>query len=128
MMNEIRATDVVVVDDEPAIVSAVCDALELIDLVAVGCHHGRGAQQCIRATQPRVTILDVQMPEVDGIELFQSMRADPATTAIPVIFLTANAHVVNKRLPDYARRGATILAKPYKIGALFEMVARFTNK
>ncbi len=89
MMNGIRATDVVVVDDEPAIVSAVCDALELIDLVAVGCQHGRNAQQCIRAKQPKVTILDVQMLEVDGIELFQSMRADPATTAIPVIFLTA---------------------------------------
>lgn len=128
MINGIRTTDVVVVDDEPAIVSAVCDALELIDLVAVGCRHGRSAQQCISAKQPKVTILDVQMPEVDGIDLFQSLRADPATTAIPVIFLTANAYVVNKRLPDYASLGATILSKPYKLSDLFEMVERFINE
>jgi CheY-like chemotaxis protein len=122
-----KSPDVVVVDDEPAIVSAVCDALELIEVVAIGCRHGAGALQCIRERQPKLTILDVQMPEIDGIELFRRLRTDPATTHIPVIFLTANVHVVNKRLPEYQELGARLLPKPYKMGDLFEMVTNMIS-
>ena len=115
---------VVVVDDEPAIVDLVCDVLEDAELVADSCPHGRKAHACIRNKQPQVIILDIQMPGVDGIQLFHLLRADPSTQAIPVIFFTANAHVLRERLPDYQALGAELLPKPFHMDKLLDAVTR----
>ena len=114
--------NVVVVDDEPAIVEAVVEALEDAGIAAEGCQHGAQAQWCIRRTQPDAVILDVQMPVVDGVELFQYLRADPKTSAIPVIFFTANADKLRQRLPNFRAQGAELLPKPFHIDQLVTMV------
>ena len=113
---------VVVVDDEPAIVEVVCDALEDVDVTTVGCLHGTGAHACIRRVKPRLVILDVQMPAVDGVEVFRSMRADPETKTIPVIFFTANAEKLKQRLPNYEALGAMLLPKPFNVARLLDLV------
>ena len=113
---------VVVVDDEPAIVEMVCDALEDANVAADSCPHGTRAYACIRKKQPQVVILDIQMPGVDGIQLFHQLRADPSTRAIPVIFFTANAHKLRERLPDYQALGAELLPKPFHIDKLLDAV------
>ena len=115
---------VVVVDDEPAIVEVVCDALEDEGIRATSCAHGKRAHSCIRDKAPKVVILDIQMPGIDGIDLFQSLRADPATSAIPVIFFTANAHKLRERLPDYQALGASLLPKPFDVDRLVEAVTQ----
>ncbi len=115
---------VVVVDDEPAIVEVVCDALSDADLEAIPCVHGPEAHACIRKIQPRVVILDVQMPGVDGVEVFQHMRNDPDTRSIPVIFFTANADKLRQRLPDYRAMGAALLPKPFNVDKLLDLVQK----
>jgi CheY-like chemotaxis protein len=115
---------VVVVDDEPPIVEVVCEALEEEDIIAVACEHGYEAYPCIRRHHPQVVILDVQMPGVDGIEVFQRLRADPVTSAIPVIFFTANAQKVLQRIPDYRSQGAELLPKPFDVDKLLDLVTR----
>jgi CheY-like chemotaxis protein len=115
---------VVVVDDEPAIVEVVCDALGDADLTTVGCTHGREAHACIRKARPEVVILDVQMPGIDGIEVFRHMRADPSTSNIPVIFFTANVDKLKQRLPNYSSMGADLLPKPFDIDKLLDLVKR----
>ncbi len=116
-------TTVVIVDDELAIVDIVCAILEDEGIAATSCPHGLRAFTCIRTKQPKVIILDVQMPEVDGLTLFVQLRADPLTRTIPVIFYTANAHVVRKCLPNYQTMGATLLPKPFDVQALVDMVS-----
>lgn len=113
---------VVVIDDEPAIVEVVCDALGDADLETTACLHGREAHACIRRARPDVVILDVQMPGVDGVEVFRHMREDPATSTIPVIFFTANADKLKQRLPDYSRMGADLLPKPFDVDKLLDLV------
>lgn len=113
---------VVVVDDEPEIVQIICDVLQDEAIQADSCPHGRLAYTCIRYKQPQVVILDVQMPGVDGIEIFRLLRADPTTAPIPVIFVTANADRVQQWLPDYKNLGAALLPKPFDIATLIAMV------
>jgi CheY-like chemotaxis protein len=113
---------VVVVDDEPAIVGVVCDVLDEVDVEAVACTHGASAYCCIKQTDPDAVILDVQMPEVDGIEVFEHLRQNPQTSAIPVIFFTANADKLRQRLPDYHEKGATLLPKPFNVDRLLDLV------
>jgi CheY-like chemotaxis protein len=79
---------------------------------------------CIHTKQPRVAIRDIQLPVVDGIALFQQLRADPQPRAIPVIFFTANAYLLPTHLPDYEQQGATLVPKAIDIGELLVAVER----
>ncbi len=116
---------VVVVDDEPEILGVVCEVLEDEDIPAVPCEHGTNAICCIYEEQPSLVVLDVQMPGMDGIQIFQHMRAHPQTTATPVIFLTANSQLVSRRIPNYKEMNAELLPKPFDLDRFIELVYRF---
>lgn len=113
---------VIVVDDEPPIVDLVCDVLKDEGIPAQACPCGKHAFTCILQCQPRLVVLDVQMPEVDGIQLFEMIRADPMTSHVPVLFFTANAHIVRQRVPDYKWRGAQLVLKPFDVDAFLSSI------
>jgi DNA-binding response OmpR family regulator len=113
---------IVVVDDEPAIAEIICAILEDEGLRAMPAAVGLDAFPLILRELPAIAILDVQMPLVDGIEIFQQMRANHLTAAIPVIFLTANERIVPLRVPDYHVSKATVLPKPFDVLSLLALV------
>ena len=115
--------DVLIVEDDTAIQQVVNDVLTEVDIRAEVCPFGWQAHLYIRQTQPKVVILDVQLPLVSGIDLFYLLRGDPRTSTIPVIFLTANPQKVRWEIPNYQDMGAVILAKPFNIDALVATVA-----
>jgi CheY-like chemotaxis protein len=115
---------VVVVDDDPPIVEVVCAALDDAGIPALGVTQAAEAFWSIRRYQPQVVILDVQMPGVNGIDLLHQLRADPHTTDLPVIFLTANQHVVWQEAPNYAALGAVLLPKPFQLDQLLALVTQ----
>jgi phosphate regulon transcriptional regulator PhoB len=89
---------ILVVDDEP-------DALELIqyNLKAAGydvvtAADGEEALKKARTTHPSLVILDVMLPEVDGLEVCKTLRREPTTSAIPIIMLTAKAGEIDRVL------------------------------
>ena len=99
-------TRILVVDDEP-------DALELIEVnlkaagfEVVSAANGRVALEKARANAPALILLDVMLPEVDGLEVCKNLRRDPKTTGIPIIMLTARAaeldRVLGHRSPSLA--------------------------
>lgn len=122
MANVDACPSVVVVDDEPSVVRLVCDVLDDAGISAKACAFGAGAYPCIRTQHPKLILLDIQMPVVDGIQVFRQLRADPATADIPVIFLTANAHVLYAQLPNFLAMGATVLPKPFNVATLVSRV------
>jgi two-component system phosphate regulon response regulator PhoB len=91
-------TKILVVDDEP-------DARELIEvnLKAAGFEvltaaNGRQALEKARATLPALVLLDVMLPEVDGLEVCKSLRRDSKTAFLPIIMLTARAAEIDRVL------------------------------
>lgn len=116
--------DVIVVDDDPPIVETVCEILADHHIAAASCPLGWTAQQCIRQQQPKVVMLDVQMPAVSGIELFYLLRSDPKTRHIPVIFFTANPAKVVEEIPNFRAMAAELLPKPFHMDKLLELVGR----
>jgi two-component system phosphate regulon response regulator PhoB len=89
---------ILVVDDEP-------EAVELVEFNLKGAGYevstaadGAEALNKARRIQPNLVILDVMMPEIDGMEVCKLMRRDPATSGIPIIMLTAKASEVDRVL------------------------------
>ena len=113
---------VAVVEDDAAIRELVTTLLEDANITVEACPLGWEAHLCIRNNPPKVVILDIHMPSVDGIQLFYLLRADPQTKDIPVIFLTANPAKVPYEMPNYQAMGAVVLPKPFHADALLELV------
>jgi two-component system, OmpR family, alkaline phosphatase synthesis response regulator PhoP len=73
--------------------------------------------------RPDAILLDVMMPEMDGIATFKALQADPVTTEIPVIFLTAKAQTVERN--QFSALGASgVITKPFNALDLPEQIAK----
>ena len=59
---------------------------------------GEEALKKARAAQPALVILDVMLPEVDGLEVCKTLRREPATATVPIIMLTAKAAEIDRVL------------------------------
>lgn len=87
---------ILIVDDEP-------DAVELVDFnlkqagfdVAVAAD-GAEAVKKARSFSPSLVVLDLMLPELDGLEVCKILRRDPATAGIPIIMLTAKASEMDR--------------------------------
>ena len=82
------ANKVLVVDDEPDAVAFVKEVLESEGYEVISAPNGVKGLSTMRSQRPDLVILDVQMPEMDGFEVFEEMRKDDALKAIPVVMLT----------------------------------------
>jgi CheY-like chemotaxis protein len=117
------ARRVLLVDDEPEIREVTQVSLELM----AGWHvltAGSGAEGVARAAaeQPDAILLDLMMPEMDGIATLQALRASTATSHIPVILLSAVAHgAASQRFADLGAAG--VIAKPFDVLTLAGQIA-----
>jgi two-component system OmpR family response regulator len=112
------ATRVLVVDDELNITELVSLGLRYEGFDVCSAHDGRGALGAIREFKPDLVILDVTMPDIDGLEVVRRMRA--LGIWIPVIFLTARDATEDK-VAGLTAGGDDYLAKPF---SLDELIAR----
>lgn len=89
---------ILVVDDEPEILELVEFNLKQAGFTVTTADDGAEALKKIRAQIPDLIILDVMLPEMDGLEVCKSLRNDPATAQLPIIMLTAKAAEVDRVL------------------------------
>ena len=89
--------DVVVIDDDPTALELVRATLEPRGWTVTTCTGGVEALSVIREVNPSIVLVDLLMPEVDGFEVVDALRADPRTAAIPVVVLTAKSLTATDR-------------------------------
>jgi two-component system, OmpR family, response regulator TrcR len=109
---------VLLVDDEPALTNLVKMALHYEGWVVDVAHNGRDAIAKFDKIGPDVLVLDVMLPDVDGLQILQRVReSDPYT---PVLFLTARDSVMD-RVTGLTAGADDYMTKPF---SLEELVAR----
>lgn len=104
---------VLIVDDVPENLSLLHDALDEAGYVVLVATHGEAALTRARNSLPDVILLDALMPGIDGFEVARRLKADFATRAIPIIFMTGltdTEHVV----AGFAAGGADYVTKPIR--------------
>jgi two-component system, OmpR family, alkaline phosphatase synthesis response regulator PhoP len=87
---------ILVVDDEPEIVTIVRDYLDRAGFRVLAASEGATALRLARSERPALLLLDLMLPEVDGIDVLRALRGDPATRALPVIMLTARVEEADR--------------------------------
>lgn len=99
------------------------DEMEMIDLVklilnrkgyeVIGAAGGREGLDTIREIVPDLVLLDLMMPDIEGWDVYQQMRADETTKHIPVIVITAKAQNIDKVLGLHIAKVNDYISKPF---------------
>ena len=82
---------VLAADDDPDILELVAFRLERSGYTVLQARDGEEALQLALERRPDLAVLDVMMPKIDGFELTRRLRAEEATSRMPIILLTARA-------------------------------------
>ena len=82
------AKKVLIVDDEPDAVDFTKEVVEGEGYTVVVASDGGKGLAAMRREKPDLVILDVQMPDMDGFEVFQEMKRDESLKTLPVVMLT----------------------------------------
>ena len=116
-------TRVLVVDDDEGILEFLTMALEGEGYSVLTAVNG-AALQLAHDHQPAVVLLDLMMPGMDGIEVSQRLRADPATAHIPIIAMSAQDRL---QAAEPSMSADDRLPKPFDLNRLFATVARWAT-
>ncbi|WP_041619663.1 response regulator [Stanieria cyanosphaera] len=122
--QENPTTQILVVDDDPIFLNAIETLLEPWGMQVTTLDQPLRFWELMQKTKPDLLILDVEMPQINGIELCQAIRNDPNWQELPVFFLTA--HRDAETIQQVFAVGADdYITKPL-VGV--ELLARITNR
>jgi chemosensory pili system protein ChpA (sensor histidine kinase/response regulator) len=123
----VTAPDVLIVDDSPTLREHLVATLTSAGLKVVLARDGIEAIERLRHAVPRLIILDVEMPHLNGYQLLDVLRAQPLWQQVPVLMLTSRAAPRYRSLA--VDRGAVeYLVKPCPAEQLLAAVTRFMRK
>jgi len=112
--DAVKGSLILIVDDVPANLSVLGDLLHDAGYQVKAATSGRAAlRYAVQDPQPALVLLDVMMPEMDGYQVLASLRKDPSTKDIPVIFLTALDNARDEER-GFQHGAADYIAKPIK--------------
>ncbi len=111
---------IALIEDDADLYSLVKYNLEKEGFAFVGLQTGRASLEFLRREKPDLAILDIMLPDVDGLEICKAMRSSPELSQVPVIFLTARASEADRII------GLELGANDYIVKPFFvrELVAR----
>ncbi|MCW5874328.1 MAG: response regulator [Anaerolineales bacterium] len=113
---------VVCVEDEQEMIDLIRLILGRRGFEVLGANGGARGLELIRAELPDVVLLDLMMPEMDGWQVYQQLKADPATEHIPVVVVTAKAQNIDKVLGLHIAKVDDYISKPFSLQELVDRV------
>jgi two-component system cell cycle response regulator DivK len=118
------AKTVLIVEDNELNMKLFRDLLEAHGYQTVGTSNGYEALDLVRSLRPDLILMDIQLPQVSGLEVTGWIKQDPAIAMIPVVAVTAFAM---KGDEERIREGGceAYLSKPISVGKFIETVRRF---
>ena len=111
---------VVVIDDDRRSIDLLTVYAEAAGLRVVSADDGQRGIELIRGLQPAIVVLDILLPGLDGWQVLESLKADPATAAIPVVIVS----ILDDRGRGLALGAAEYLVKPVSREGVLDALAR----
>jgi DNA-binding response OmpR family regulator len=115
---------VVYIEDEQEMIDLVRLILNRRGFEIIGANGGRDGLDLVRQMVPDLVLLDLMMPDMDGWDVYQQMKADDATQNIPVIVVTAKAQSIDKVLGLHIAKVEDYISKPFSPQELVDSVEK----
>jgi CheY-like chemotaxis protein len=112
---------VLVADDDEDILALVTAVLQRSGHEVIAVQDGAQALATVQSHSPDLAVLDISMPEVDGLEVLRRVRADVETRDLPVILLSAQAQEADVER-GYATGASAYMKKPFSPRELADQV------
>ena len=121
--SQIPQADILAIDDTPENLALLSQMLMEQGYKVRSVTKGSTALRGAKAVPPDLILLDVKMPEMDGYEVCQQLKADDRTCDIPVIFISASGDTFDK-VKAFQVGGVDYITKPFQVE---EVLARLNN-
>src|ERR1700676_4252438 len=115
---------ILLIEDDADIFTLVQYNLEKEGFAFAGAKTGRGAVQLCRREKPDLIILDIMLPDSDGLDICRALRSDPELAHLPILFLTARAAETD-RIVGLEIGANDYIVKPFYVR---ELIARVKNQ
>ena len=92
-----------------------------------GVAEGQAGIKLVKEILPDLILLDLMLPDMDGLEIFRQLKNDPSTKDIPVIVITAKAQSIDKVLGLEIAKVDQYISKPFRPNELVERVNMFLS-
>ena len=112
------------IEDEPEMIDLIRLILGRRGFEVSGATGGKAGLEAVRSQHPDLVLPDLMMPDMDGWEVYQQMKADEATRRIPVIVVTAKAQSIDKVLGLHIAKVDDYIAKPFSPQELLTSVEK----
>jgi two-component system cell cycle response regulator DivK len=118
---------ILIVEDNEKNMKLARDILQVKGYRTIGAVNGLAGVQAARDEAPDLILMDIQLPDISGIEVFARLRADPNTASIPAIAFTASVTQADRnRIVDAGF--AAFLAKPINLKEFLLTIERALAK
>jgi len=121
-MAEGRVRKLICVEDEAEMIDLIKLILSRKGFEVLGALGGANGLKLIRQESPDLVLLDLMMPEMDGWQVYQQLKADESTKDIPVIVVTAKAQNIDKVLGLHIAKVDDYISKPFSLQELVDRV------
>ncbi len=123
-----RRRTVVCIEDEPAMIDLVKLILKNRGFEVMGALGGKEGLELINQVKPDLVLLDLMMPDMNGWDVYQQMKADEFMKSIPVIVVTAKAQNIDKVLGLHIAKVQDYITKPFSPAELLKSVNRVLDE
>ena len=115
---------IVYIEDEQEMIDLVSLILNRKGYNVVGVNGGRDGLELVLQDPPDLILLDLMMPDIDGWDVYQQLKAEETTQEIPVIVITAKAQSIDKVLGLHIAKVDDYISKPFSPQDLVKSVER----
>ena len=127
-MENATVKRILCIEDEPEMIDLIKLILGRRGYEVLGAIGGIEGARLVRELLPDLVLLDLMMPDMDGWEVYQQMKADQTTRNIPVIVVTAKAQNIDKVLGLHIAKVDDYIAKPFGPQELMDSVERIIGQ
>ena len=127
-MEEKTAKRILCIEDEPEMIDLIRLILGRRGFEVSGAAGGNAGIKAVREQLPDLVLLDLMMPDMDGWEVYQQMKANESTCNIPVIVVTAKAQNIDKVLGLHIAKVDDYISKPFSPQELLNSVEKIIGR
>lgn len=119
---------IVCIEDEPEMIDLFKLILTRRGFDVIGANGGRQGLELVKEIKPDLVLIDLMMPDMDGWEVYQNLKANEDTQNIPVIVVTAKAQSIDRVLGLHIAKVNDYIAKPFSPSALLESIEQVLSQ